>query len=427
MTDWEGFEDDIAKLQYLACNGSKSAALFLKEHYSDGPAMDKSLMLKYASYAALAGDYGSFKQIVDGLRCVEGFYPEDVVLSGPFEAAEGRKYHGYASFQFTLPRLLSIPESSQFNVYNIRDEDLVSGRYPYRYSDVFDSIDHWPLGHDMDEWVKSPMDPDDAERNGLRFHADIYRYFGIGVERDEDAAIRDLLEMAIDGSLAAADMISYAIGYESDTFSVKVPDRTAEQERLRSESKRQGPRKMFYPIANRSMLESCPEWQILCMLMHIDGYGFCSDPVHENADGCYEDGLMLTRLDNQYESRPPTFEFKPSGYSMGWYKYAWRSPEQSENLSMGEIRRVMRLCIEHLAYGREIPNGTTKELISLPRHLYVPPDDIADAIYGITRTAPSNVFAIDDPSYVQTIDFRHADAAEAMAVEIIRGLAGESL
>ncbi len=424
MTGWAGFKDDIAKLQYLACNGSKSAALFLKEHYSDGPAMDKSLKLKYASYAALAGDYDSYEQIIDGLRWVEGFYPEDVILSGPYEAIDGRRYHGFITVQFTGFGFNTMSRDSPFNVYDVSDEDLVGGQYPYRFHDVFDAVEHWPLGHDMDEWVKSPMAHDEAERDGLRFHADIFRYLGIGVERDEDAAIRDLLEMAMGGNLAAADMISFAIGYEPHTFSLKVPDRTSEQERLRAASESHDPRKMFYPIFNRSMIESCPEWQILSMLMHIDGYGFCSDPAHEKADGCYEDDIMLTRLDDQYEPGPPTFEFKPSGYSMGWYKYAWRSPEQSENLSMGEIRRVLRLCIEHLAYGREIPSGTTKELISLPRHLYVPSDDISDAIYSVVRTAPTNVFDVESLQYIQTFDIRHADAAETMAVEIIKVLQG---
>ncbi len=174
-------------------------------------------------------------------------------------------------------------------------------------------------------------------------------------------------------------------------------------------------------MIDRSMLETSPEWLILMMLMNIDEYGNCYDSVRMTVDGCYEDDVMLTRRDNQDEAGPPTFVFKPSGYSMGWYKHAWKSPEQSENLSIGEIRRVLRLCIEHLIYGREIPNGTTKELISLPMHKYAPSDDMADEILGIARTAPTYAIDAYDPPHLQTFDFRHADDAEAMATEIIEG------
>ncbi len=183
---------------------------------------------------------------------------------------------------------------------------------------------------------------------------------------------------------------------------------------------------MFYPVINRYMLEMSPEWLILMMLMNIDEYGDCYDTARMTEDGCYEDDVILTRRDNQDEVGPPTFVFKPSGYSMGWYKHAWKSPEQSENLSIGEIRKILRLCIEHLAYGREIPKGTTKELISLPMHTYVPSDDIADAMFSVARTASTYAFSAYSFPYLQTFDFRHADAAEVMAAEIIRGLPEKS-
>ena len=44
----------------------------------------------------------------------------------------------------------------------------------------------------------------------------------------------------------------------------------------------------------------------------------------------------------------PNLLFKPSGFNMGWYKYPWRRADMSENLSVGEVRRIWRLCIDHL-------------------------------------------------------------------------------
>lgn len=58
---------------------------------------------------------------------------------------------------------------------------------------------------------------------------------------------------------------------------------------------------------------------------------------------------------------------------MGWYKYPWRDPEISENLSVGEIRRIWRLCIDHLLNGREIPTGSTFDIVTMsPARVDVP-------------------------------------------------------
>ena len=107
---------------------------------------------------------------------------------------------------------------------------------------------------------------------------------------------------------------------------------------------------------------------------------------------------------------------------MGWYRDAWRDAEQSENLTVGEIRKVMRLCIEHIAYGRKIPDGTTKELVAMPMHLYDPPEDIADALVEMAKRAPCNMLELESAFHVQTFDPRHAEEAERMALEIIRDM-----
>ena len=110
---------------------------------------------------------------------------------------------------------------------------------------------------------------------------------------------------------------------------------------------------------------------------------------------------------------------------MGWYKYCWRSPEQNENLSMGEIRRVFRLCVEHIAYGREVPNGPTKELIAVPMHLYEPPEDIREDLEEVARYAISNRVGWVGSSWPKTFCSRDAGSAEELALEILSDLGVE--
>ncbi len=235
MTGWEGFEDDIAKLQYLACNGSKSAAEYLTEYYSDGPAKDEDLELKYASYAAIAGDIDPYRRIAGRCQCFVRFYPEDIILSGPFEDMDGRRYHGYMAVQDNGNSPWPFTEDQPFIAYAVGNEDLVNGLYPLIDYDTNEALHPWPFGQDMVAWVDRHAHPDDIGPAGLRFQDDLYLYFGIGVERNEDAAMRDLLAMALDGDLSAAQMISFAIGYEPNAFAIKVPDRTPEQDHHRSE------------------------------------------------------------------------------------------------------------------------------------------------------------------------------------------------
>ena len=409
-------ETDILQLGYLACNGSKSAAMYLKRHYSEGESKDEDGWFKYGCYAALAGDLESYREIRSRYAWIGGFHPEDVTLAGIFEETDGRRYHGYIAVQGNREYYIGSGETPPFVPIEVREEDLIDGKYPYMSGEDPDRYESWPCTGDRKEWIAGePFSGDYHDPEDERFYLDVFRYFGIGCDRDEDSAMRDLLDMARNGSWVAKDMIAYAMGYERDTFRVRMTDITPKKPS-------DDPMAGFYEVADRHMLQECPEWWLLVMLAQIDEYGNAYDPSRTNPEGGYEDEVLYTRRYNWDEPGPPMFIFKPSGYAMGWYKYAWREAEQSENLTMGEIRRILRLCIEHIAYGREIPEGTTKELVAMPMYLYDSPEDIAEELRDMARRAPCNLFTLGAAYHVQTFDYRHAEQAEEMASEILAGI-----
>ncbi len=254
------------------------------------------------------------------------------------------------------------------------------------------NIRSWPDWFDMTGGKRSV--PRERSETDLRFFKDVFLYLGINGPKDEDAAMRDLLAMADEGHTSAADMISFAIGYEPDTFkprsAARPPDFRDNQIRFWEENCIDWDETMlYYKVSYRFMLSSSPEWRLLSMLADISVWGFSYDSPKSDVWGNYEDDVIRVQP-HAPDGDQPTLIFKPSGYSMQWYKYPWRCPLQSENLSMGEVRRILRLAVEHIAYGRSIPKGTTAEMLALPRHLYAPPADIAGDLYQTAIGAPTN-------------------------------------
>lgn len=70
------YTDSIGKLRYLAVNGSRSAAVFLKRYYSEGPLADPAQAYKYACYSALAGDEGTIEEFRSQGKAIDTFFLE---------------------------------------------------------------------------------------------------------------------------------------------------------------------------------------------------------------------------------------------------------------------------------------------------------------------------------------------------------------
>lgn len=214
-------------------------------------------------------------------------------------------------------------------------------------------------------------------------------------------------------------------GYEPDSYRARYPDMTPEEMAKYELEASDSPRRCPYEVADRMALQDGAEWRILTVLCCIDSYGYCEMEAWRNPEGGYEDDVFLTRSDNQLEEGPPTFVFKPSGYSMAWYKYYWRSPEQSENLSIGEIRRIFRLCIENIIYKREIPKGTTRELLGLPIHTVEVPDDIRDRVDRVCRMAECSTMGTNSTSFGGIFAYcPDIDGLEKRAAGVIKAIEG---
>lgn len=223
-------------------------------------------------------------------------------------------------------------------------------------------------------------------------------------------------------------MVAYMTGYEPEAFLARYPDKTPEEieEMNREHARFKDPRGCPYGVADRMSLQDGAEWSLLAILACITPYGHCDMKEWQNPEGGYEDDVFYTRADNQMEIGPPTFVFKPSGYAMGWYKYYWRSPEQSENLSIGEIRKIFRLCIEHILYKREIPKGTTREILALPIHTTEVPDDIRERVDRVCRMANCNMMQSDSTMFSPSIarGFTDHDRADNEAARLIESIEG---
>ncbi len=417
------YADSIGKLRYLAVNGSRSAALFLKRYYSEGPLVDPTQAYKYACYSALAGDEETIEEFRSQGKAIDTFFLEDE----PFvDFADLRtEFHGgHQDFDGMI--IAPYP----FEYWELPgDEDFNSGyRHPHSFGLYFvfetgrvlpdvltrhggyrdtplkkNPYRPWPTYEDLAECPSENRD--DMDR---RFYRDVRLYFGIGIERDEGAAMRDLLALVGGGYRNAADMISYAIGYEPSTFLARYPDDVHDDTYWE-----------LHPIADWKMLEDSPEWRILMMVAGFDEKGVCQNPERRNGYGGYEDDVLCTRP-KECDSGRAKLIFKPSGYTAGWRGRSWRSSIQNENLSMGEIRMVLRLCIEHLVYRREIPEGPTKELILAPMHLYVPSADAEAFMLEAARKAASNRIGWKGTNYnAVTFDWVNGPKAEKEALKII--------
>ncbi len=71
------YTDRIGDLRYLAINGSKSAALFLKRYYSEVLTANPALAYKYSCYSVMAGDEDTRKELHSGGMTVTESFSED--------------------------------------------------------------------------------------------------------------------------------------------------------------------------------------------------------------------------------------------------------------------------------------------------------------------------------------------------------------
>ena len=151
-----------------------------------------------------------------------------------------------------------------------------------------------------------------------------------------------------------------------------------------------------YAAPCRMSLQDGLEWRMIMCLTDSGSYGETYDEGHENDSGGYEDDVICIRpYDWGTEEEPerasrPNLLFKPSGFNMGWYKYPWRGADMSENLSVGEIRRIWRLCIDHLITGRTFGEGPTAGFLGMEPERIEVPEGMKERVDAVLTIADAN-------------------------------------
>lgn len=431
------------ELKHLARNGSLTAALFLKDHYKD---KDVDMEYRYTCYSALAGDLNSAIELYNSDMKVMRAFVDDCTVDDllrfneiPIEHIEShgdkmfafghdkdwKGYRGESNEGYIHPKDAGFCcvfdphyENPAFIIRRFHPE--LAEEYPRKdYKQEKDVVEF--------KYTLMSMEPTSIfestdESIACRFWRAMFRYLGIGVERDGERALREMLELSESGDKYAANAVAFLVGYQPESFRQRYPMYSDKDLRRIEQSpsyRVDDPRRFYYEVADRSLIQDSVEWMILSLITGIDSYGFTSIEDKMNDEGGYDDDIICTHRDRESEIRPPTFIFKPSGYSMGWYKYAWRSPEQNENLSVGEILRLWRLCIEHILWGKEMPSGTTKEILELPIDTVPVPNDLKGRVESVCDDAMCNYPGLSRRTSFITFDEDSDDYNEKRAKKIL--------
>ena len=109
-----------------------------------------------------------------------------------------------------------------------------------------------------------------------------------------------------------------------------------------------------FNIPTRDLVDA-PEWQVLMEITESEYHGHTYIKSRRNETGGYENDVFAVSpfywgeaFDRDYEklSDRPNFLFKPTGFSIEWYKYPFRDSHMSEDLDSNQLRHIWRICIE---------------------------------------------------------------------------------
>lgn len=101
-----------------------------------------------------------------------------------------------------------------------------------------------------------------------------------------------------------------------------------------------------YPLTNRQLV-NCKSWYALCKKAGVDaGYG------HGENYGFDNDTFTIRPYwwgdDDAPEATLPNFLYKPTGFQIMWYKYAFRDSYMNQNLSDRQIKAIWKKCAESI-------------------------------------------------------------------------------
>lgn len=97
-----------------------------------------------------------------------------------------------------------------------------------------------------------------------------------------------------------------------------------------------------YPFPDRHLV-NCKEWERLREVCQCDAYGFTSDEKHKTQFGGFENEVFIIN----------PYTYKPTGFTIDWYKYPFRDSYMNKDLSRKELKEIWKDCIK-LVKGAEL-------------------------------------------------------------------------
>ena len=85
----------------------------------------------------------------------------------------------------------------------------------------------------------------------------------------------------------------------------------------------------------------------------LDNNGFTSYGYKEGSDErCFENDTFIIRPyywgDDEDIAKLPNFEYKPTGFTISWYKYPMRDAYASHDISTEEFLAILKVCEDSL-------------------------------------------------------------------------------
>lgn len=116
-----------------------------------------------------------------------------------------------------------------------------------------------------------------------------------------------------------------------------------------------------YEFPNRDLV-NCKEWVNLLKVCECDMYGYTSNKQKENYMGGYKNELFCINPYYWGEDEDiavlPNFIYKPTNFTIDWYKYPFRDSYMNKQLNEKEIKNIFKKCYKYVLERNK--NGKTK-------------------------------------------------------------------
>ena len=365
-------EGRIERLRAKALDGDPEASKVLHRHYLEED--DAEQEYRYACFRCMQGDMGMVWEMFRSGRMIQTGFPED----DPFRDSRLRKadasvvnYRRVSPTEFGLEvfgdEYLDLLESKAEEGYPdavaqmaLLDEEgsrrwreiamdarnplvltaygnhMLGTRNPNMFFQGFR-----PVSEDMAEEgleairLAAPENPP-----AMAFLANM-ETVGRFADMDWGSALRHAVMAAEGGQQNAAFLVAFLTGEELPVDSVICDDEYDEC----------GEDEPSYMCPRPLRGGDFREWLTLRSATASNELMITSNPVFANDAGGYENDVFSIRPFQPFTDERPSILFKPTGLVVDWYLRPWDEAALSERLTVGEIKHVLRLCLDSVLFG----------------------------------------------------------------------------